>query len=321
MPDLNQRNPFIAKYTIQNSIWWIETANLGGIRQDTYSYPDKHFMSRWAGEIMNEYPNFSIVGEEWTNNPLLIAYWQRGNLNKDGYNSNLKSPMDFAMQETIVNGLIDEDTWNSGLIEIYKGLANDFTYVQPKDIMVFPDNHDMSRIFTQLKGDIANTKMAISYVLTIPRIPQIYYGTEILMHDFDNPGDHGLVRTDFPGGWQGDTVSAFTGEGLNDYQKDMQSFIKKVLNYRKDSKAIHEGKTVHFAPENGVYALFRMYKDEIVIHVINKNESPFELDLKRFEEIGLNGKTVENIITNQQFLWQDNYILKEKGTTILTTKL
>jgi glycosidase len=321
MPDLNQRNPFMANYTIQNSIWWIETANLGGIRQDTYPYPDKNFMSRWAGEIMNEYPNFSIVGEEWTTNPLLIAYWQQGNPNKDGYNSNLKSPMDFAMQEKIVKGLTNQEDWGSGFIEIYRALANDFAYVKPKDLMVFPDNHDMSRIYTQLNGDLASTKMALSYILTIPRIPQIYYGTEILMNDFEKPGDHGLIRTDFPGGWDGDAVNAFTGNGLAEDQKEMQAYLKKILNYRKTSQAIHDGKTIHFAPENGIYVLFRIYEDEIVVHIMNKNENPIELDLTRFEEIGLTGKNVTNIISNQQFFWGENITLNEKGSTILTTKL
>lgn len=321
MPDLNQRNPFMAKYTIQNSIWWIETANLGGIRQDTYPYPDKDFMSQWAGEIMKEYPNFSIVGEEWSYNPLLIGYWQHGANNRDGYNSNLKSPMDFAMQRLIVEALNEEEQWDTGLVKIYEGLANDFHYATPRDIMVFPDNHDMSRIFTQLHGDIANTKMAVGYILMLPRIPQIYYGTEILMHDFDKPGDHGLIRSDFPGGWDGDTVNAFTGEGLKDEEKDMQSYLKKLLNYRKTSKAIHEGKTVHFAPENGVYVLFRILGDETVMYIMNKNESPVVLDLGRFEEIGLKGKSVKNIITGHQFFWGDNITLKEKGSTILTTKL
>lgn len=320
MPDMNQRNPFMAKYTIQNSIWWIEMANLGGIRQDTYPYPDKDFMSEWAGEIMNEYPNFNIVGEEWTSNPLLIAYWQQGHPNKDGYKSNLKSPMDFAMQETIIKGLNNNEDWSSGLIEIYKGLANDFAYVSPKDLMVFPDNHDMSRIFTQLGGDIAKTKMALGYVLTMPRIPQIYYGTEILMEDFAKPGDHGLVRSDFPGGWEGDAINAFTGEGLSEAQKDMQSFLKKALNYRKTSPAIHDGETVHFVPENGVYVLFRIKGEEIVVHIMNKNEEPVELDLNRFDEIGLNGKTIFNIITGESFVWGDNLLLTEKGSTLLTTK-
>lgn len=321
MPDLNQRNPFMAQYTIQNSIWWIETASLSGIRQDTYPYPDKNFMSRWAGYIMNEYPNFSIVGEEWTNNPLLIAYWQRGNPNKDGYNSNLKSPMDFAMQEMIVKGLTDNESWGSGLIDIYRALANDFAYTNPKDILVFADNHDMSRIFTQLNGDITNTKMALSYLLTIPRIPQIYYGTEILMNDFDNVGDHGLIRTDFAGGWENDKINAFTGEGLSDDQKSMQLYLKKLLNYRKHSKAIHDGKTIHFVPESGVYVLFRIFKNETVVHIINKNEDAFKLDLNKFKEVNLKGKHVKNIITGSQLLWGDSLVIEERGSVILTTKI
>ena len=321
MPDLNQRNPFMANYLIQNSIWWIETLQLGGIRQDTYPYPDKEFMSHWAGAIMNEYPNFSIVGEEWSYNPLLIAYWQDGHINKDGYDSNLRSSMDFAMQKTIVDALNEEDFWGSGLDKIYEGLANDFAYASPKDILIFPDNHDMSRIFTQLGEDVTKTKMALSLILTLPRIPEIFYGTEILMNDTAKPGDHGLIRSDFPGGWEGDTVNAFTGEGLTDTQKDMQSYLKKLLNYRKTSKAIHEGKTIHFAPEHGVYVLFRISRDETVVHILNNNTSPIDLDLSRFEEVGLKGKTLKNIITGETFVWGDTLKLNKKGSLILTTKI
>ena len=321
MPDLNQRNPFMANYIIQNSIWWVETLQLSGIRQDTYPYPDKMFMSDWAGAIMDEYPNFSIVGEEWSYNPLLIGYWQKGHENKDGYQSNLRSTMDFAMQNNIVEALNQEESWDKGLVKIYEGLANDFAYASPKDIMIFPDNHDMSRIFTQLKGDVPNTKMALSYLLTLPRIPQLYYGTEILMDDFAKPGDHGLIRTDFPGGWEGDTVNAFSGEGLTDAQKYMQSFLKKVLNYRKTSAAIHDGKTMHFAPFMGTYVLFRSIKEETVVVIINKNETPMTIDLRRFEEVGLHGKTLKNIISGETFKWQDKIILNERGSLLLTTKL
>ena len=320
MPDLNQRNPFMAKYIIQNSIWWIETLGLGGIRQDTYPYPDKQFMSNWAGAIMNEYPKFSIVGEEWSYNPLLIGYWQKGAKNKDGYESNLTSTMDFAMQNNIVEAFNQHESYNSGLTKIYEGLANDFHYASPKDIMIFPDNHDMSRIFTQLKGDIVNTKMAISYLLMLPRIPQLYYGTEILMNDFAKPGDHGLIRTDFPGGWNGDIVNAFTGEGLSVEQKDMQLFFKKVLNFRKNSTAIHEGKTIHFAPENNTYFLFRMDEKETVVHIINKNEKPITIDLERFSEVGLKGKTVKNILTDETFIWDKTLEISNKGSLILTLK-
>ena len=321
MPDLNQRNPFMAKYLIQNSIWWIETADLGGIRQDTYPYSDKAFMSNWAGAIMNEYPNFSIVGEEWSYNPLLIGYWQDGAKNKDGYDSNLKSPMDFAMQRLIVEALNEEEKWDTGLVKMYEGLANDFHYVKPKDVMIFPDNHDMSRIFTQLNGDIANTKIALSYMLVLPRIPQLYYGTEILMNDFDKPGDHGLIRTDFPGGWEGDAVNAFTGEGLSEHQKDMQFYLKTLLNYRKTSQAIHKGETIHFGPEDGVYVLFRVYEDEIVIHIINKNKNSIKIDLTRFDEIGLNAKKVKDVISGTEFIWGNTLKLEQKGSFVFTTKL
>lgn len=321
MPDLNQRNPFMANYIIQNSIWWIETLGLGGIRQDTYPYPDKQFMANWASAIMNEYPNFSIVGEEWSYNPLLVGYWQTGANNKDGYESNLKSTMDFPMQKAIIDGINEDETWGTGLVKIYEGLANDFHYESPKDIMVFLDNHDEGRMFTALNEDITKAKMALSYMLMMPRIPQIYYGTEILMDDTANHGDHGLIRTDFPGGWQGDKVNAFTGEGLSSDKKEMQSFVKSVLNYRKDSKAIQEGKTVHFAPFMGTYFLFRVIEGETVVHIINKNEKPFNVDLKRYEEVGLNGKTLKNIVTGEEFVWGDVINFKEKGSIILTTKL
>jgi glycosidase len=320
MPDLNQKNPFMAKYIIQNSIWWIETLGLNGIRQDTYPYADKDFMSDWAGAIMKEYPNFSIVGEEWSYNPLLIGYWQTGANNKDGYESNLKSTMDFAMQRNVVDALNEEESWDKGLIKIYEGLANDFQYASPKDIMIFPDNHDMSRIYTQLKGDITNTKMALSTYLMLPRIPQLYYGTEILMEDFKMPGDHGLIRSDFPGGWKDDPVNAFTGKGLKTEQKDMQTFLKKFLNYRKNSKAIHDGKTVHFAPFKGTYVLFRILGDEVVVNIINKNNTPISIDLKRYSEIGLQGKTLRNILTGEDFVWGDTLQLLQRGSITFTTK-
>jgi glycosidase len=320
MPDLNQRNPFMATYITQNSIWWIETLGLGGIRQDTYPYPDKEFMSNWAGAIMKEYPNFNIVGEEWSYNPLLIGYWQDGKINKDGYDSNLRSSMDFAMQSLVVQALNEEESWDKGLIKIYEGLANDFAYHNPKDLMVFPDNHDMSRIFTQLKGDVVKTKMALSYYLMMPRTPQIYYGTEILMDDFAKPGDHGLIRTDFPGGWDGDSINAFTGKGLTKDQKDMQSFLKKLLNYRKASKAMHEGKTVHFAPRGGLYVLFRILGDEVVAIVLNKSERT-SVASAMMKEISIEGKEVKDIVTGKTFLFKGEIPINPKGVTLFTTKL
>ena len=321
MPDLNQQNPLLANYLIQNSIWWIETLDLGGIRQDTYPYPDKQFMADWASAIMDEYPNFSIVGEEWSSNPLLVGYWQQGANNKDGYESNLTSTMDFPMQKSIVEALNEKESWDNGLVKIYEGLANDFSYANPEKIMIFPDNHDMDRIFTQLKENVVNTKMALGYLLALPRIPQLYYGTEVLIENSAKPGDHGLIRTDFPGGWKEDQVNGFTGEGLTSDQAEMQSFLKKMLNYRKNSEAIHLGKTIHFAPENGVYVLFRIKNDEIVTVILNKNEQSISLNLSRFEEVGLTGKPVKNIITGETFIFENNLQINSKGVLLFSTKL
>ena len=318
MPDLNHKNPFMAKFITQNSIWWIEELGLSGIRQDTYPYADKAFLSDWAGAIMKEYPNFSIVGEEWSFNPLLIGYWQNDPKSKHNYVSNLSSTMDFAMLDNIKKGVAEEEAWGNGLIKIYDGLANDFHYPNPKAIMAMMDNHDMSRIYTELKGDIVKTKMALSTLLMLPRIPQIYYGTEILMQDFENPGDHGLIRTDFPGGWAGDQVNAFNGEGLNEDQKDMQNYLKTLLNFRKNSAAIHHGKTVHFAPNSGVYFLFRQIEDEIAFLILNKNEKPVSIDLNRFKELNFNGKTFQNVLTKEVFIWQDSLRLAKKGSYIFS---
>ena len=200
MPDLNQRNPYMANYIIQNSLWWIETLHLSGIRQDTYPYPDKTFMAKWAKSIMAEYPNFSIVGEEWSYNPLLVGYWQDGNKNKDGYRSHLTHTMDFPIQEALRKGIMHEEAWDTGLIEIYEAIANDFGYAAPEKIVAFLDNHDMDRAFTQYNEQAVNLKMALGVLLLLPRVPQVYYGTEVLIENTAQPGDHGLIRTDFPGG-------------------------------------------------------------------------------------------------------------------------
>ena len=311
MPDLNQNNAFLARYIIQNSIWWVETLQLHGIRQDTYPYPDKAFMSRWAEAIMNEYPNFNIVGEEWSTNPLLVGYWQQGQQNKDEYNSNLRSVMDFPMQMKIVQALNeDNEGWGNGLVKIYEGLANDFYYPEPKDVMIFMDNHDMDRVFTQLNENVTKTKMALGFILSLPRTPQVYYGTEILMENTDQRGDHGLIRTDFPGGWQDDTQNAFTGQNLSQNQLEFQSFLKKLLNFRKASLALKEGKMVHFSPFDGVYAVFRIHKDETTVSFLNTNSKTTTINLSRFDELGLSGKSFTEVIDEEDLLWKEQIELK-----------
>ncbi len=318
MPDLNQKNPFLAEYLIQNNIWWIETLQLGGIRQDTYPYPDKHFMSDWAKAIMIEYPNFNIVGEEWSTNPLIAGYWQSGQITPDGYESHLKSSMDFPMQQTIVEALNEDESWGSGLIKIYEGLANDFYYPRPNDMMIFPDNHDMDRIFTRLNEDITKTKMALALILTMPRTPQIYYGTEILMENTAKPGDHGLIRTDFPGGWAGDEVDVFQNKGLSDKQQDFKLFLKTLLNYRKNSNAIHQGKTKHFAPFDKVYTLYREFNDESILLILNKNQESIDIDLNRFQELNLKSQGQWKDIFSKKYIDMSNKLKVNPGVNLFS---
>jgi len=302
MPDLNQKNTFVAKYLIQNSIWWIEYAGISGIRMDTYSYPDMYFMSDWTKAIMTEYPNFNIVGEEWVNRPTTISYWQKGKQNANGYESDLKSLMDFPLQQALVTSLNKEKTWTSSWTDLYEVLAQDYLYPEPNNLVVFPDNHDMSRIYSQLNEDFGLFKLALTYIATVRGIPQIYYGTEILMK---NPGsdDHGLIRSDFPGGWPGDKINGFTGTGLSEKEEKAQRFIRKLFNWRKNSTVVHTGKLMHFAPNhnNEVYVFFRYDDTDMVMILLNKNENSVALNLDLYEEILGNTLSGKDILSETSF--------------------
>ena len=286
MPDLNQRNPFMETYLIQNSIWWIEYAGLSGIRMDTYPYPEKEMMARWNLRVLEEYPGFNNVGEEWHNDPAIVSYWQKGKKNVDGYDGQIPSMMDFPLQNAVSSGLRQPGT--DGLRQMYDALAMDFLYPDPTNLVVFPDNHDMSRFYMQVNQDFDLFKMGIAYFLTIRGIPQIFYGTEVLLtHSGD---DHGDIRKDFPGGWKDDPINGFTGQGLSDREKEAQAYIRQLLNWRKDKTVIHNGKTRHFLPFDGHYVYFRYNDEDMVMVVINKNDKETTLDTARLNEM-LNGKT------------------------------
>ncbi|NQV35474.1 MAG: glycoside hydrolase family 13 protein [Phycisphaeraceae bacterium] len=284
MPDMNQKNPLVADYLIQNSIWWIESINLGGIRMDTYSYADMTFMSDWTCAVMHEYPEFNMCGEEWSLNPAVLATWQKGKENADGYRSCLPGLLDFPLQHALTNALLKEEAWNGGMIELYEMLSNDFVYADPFKHVIFPDNHDMSRIFSQLNEDYGLFRLAMVYFATMRGTPQFYYGTEILM---SNTGDnsHGNIRSDFPGGWPGDPVNAFTREGLAPQQAAAQRFVKKLLDWRQSATVIHTGKLMHFVPRDGVYVYFRYNGTHKVMVVLNKSDKQQVIDLKQFSEV------------------------------------
>lgn len=319
MPDLNQGNSFLSKYLIQNAIWWIEYATLAGLRVDTYPYADKDFMSDWTKAIMDEYPKFNIVGEEWTTNPAITSYWQRGKVNHDGYVSHLPSLMDFPLQSALTEALNDDFGWGKGFVKSYKALANDFLYADPFNLVVFPDNHDMTRFFTQINNDLDLFKMGIIYYSTIRGIPQFYYGTEILMDSNKNPGNHGLIRSNFPGGWPGDQVNAFTGSGLNKNQIETLRFFKKLLNWRKNNEVIHYGKLIQFAPKfaEEIYSYYRTYNDKKVWVIFNRVDKTQVIDLNHFEEVHNGFKSGYEVLQEKKIILNDKLEIKGKSAMII----
>jgi len=287
MPDLNQNNKFMSKYLIQNAIWWIEYSGIKGYRVDTYPYSDKNFMSDWTYEIMNEYPHFNIVGEEWSDTPIVTSYWQAGKTNHDGYISYLPSLMDFPLQINFAEALNDEITWGNGFVKPYRTLASDFLYGDPYNLVVFPDNHDMTRFLTQVNNDLNLFKMGLVFYTTVRGIPQFYYGTEVLMNSNDNPRSHDVIRSEFPGGWNDHEVSALTGKGLTNDQIEFQNFFKKLLNWRKNNKVVHQGKFIHFTPkeQEEIYSYFRILGDKMVWTIFNRKDEAQLINLDKYQEV------------------------------------
>ncbi|SHI35525.1 Glycosidase [Tangfeifania diversioriginum] len=318
MPDLNQENEFMKNYLIQNSIWWIEFVGLEGIRQDTWPYPDKQMMTEWTHRVLEEYPDFNIVGEEWSLNPAIVSYWQKGQRNFDGYECHLPSLMDFPLQDAVSRALRENEDWGSGLVTLYEMLANDFLYPNPENLVVFPDNHDMSRFFVQMGEDVELLKMGIAYFLTTRGIPQLYYGTEVLM---SHPGDHhGDIRAEFPGGWADHDINAFTGEGLTSDQKEVQNYISTIQNWRKNKAVIHHGKLMHFVPENGIYTYFRYNENEVVMVVLNKNREGKTFPTERFSEIIEGYSSGKEIITSESISDLSELKVPAKAAMIIELK-
>ncbi len=291
MPDLNQENPLVAKYLIQTTLWWVEYAGLDGIRMDTYQYNYKDFMNNWLKIIKTEYPDLFIVGEVWMNDPEIISYWKKGNINRDGFSSELEYITDFPIQTSLNHVFSDY----RGIYELYNTVARDYLYDNPNTNMIFADNHDVTRIFTFCKNDINKYKQVVTFLLTARGLPQIYYGTEILM-----TGDHHeVLRADYPGGWEEDSVNAFTKEGRTNLQNDAFNYITKLLNWRKNTPVIHNGKTLHFLPYKDTYVYFRYDDKNCVMVAMNNGKEPVTLEYNRHSEILNNYKSGKEIITDK----------------------
>lgn len=321
MPDLNQRNPHLARYLIQNTLWWIEYAGLSGIREDTFGYADAGFLSAWAKAVLDEYPDFSMVGEEWSINPAVVAHWQRGKTNPDGHVPHMPSMMDFPVNLSLRTALQQPDVWDGGWLPLYEMLGNDFLYPDPGRLVVFAENHDTSRLLAHLNGDVGLWKVGMAYIATMRGTPQFFYGSEVLLQ---GPADRhdGELRKDMPGGWVGDAADAFTGAGLEARQREAQDWIRRLYQWRRRTPLLHDGKLMHFAPLNDeTYVYFRYAgtpdaPGKSVMVALNKGKEAKPLALERFAAF-LRGRTARDALTGEPVALGKTLTLPGKSATLL----
>jgi glycosidase len=283
MGDINEANPLVADYMIQNCIWWIEHGCIDDIRMDTYPYPDTYFMNQWATRITDEYPKLNLVGETMCDEPYLVAYFVKNHKNFNGFNSTGPSAFDFPLKKGILDGFNDDKVdYSHGLVKIYNTLAADFVYETPARNTTLLNNHDLTRVLTALKGNVNKNKMALAILLTTRGTPQLYYGEEWAMTgDVKNDAD---VRKDFAGGWAGDSSNFFTNKNISATQQDMFNYYQRLLQWRKTSTVIHNGRLTQFVPDSNVYVYFRHTPSAQVMVVINAHKHAKELKLDRFTE-------------------------------------
>ena len=316
MPDLNQRNPHVIKYLIQNSVWWIETVGIDGIRMDTYPYADREAMALWMKTLEREYPNFNTVGETWVTEPAYTAAWQKDS-KLSSINSYLKTVMDFAFYDRVNMAAREEtDDWWQGMNRVYNTLCYDYLYANPSSVLAFIENHDTDR-FLRNGTDTLALKQALALLLTINRTPQIYYGTEILMNGTKEVTD-GNVRKDFPGGFPGDKANCFTAEGRTRAQNDMFNWLSRLLHWRQGNEAIIHGKQVQFTPRKGVYVIARQAKGQNVLTVVNGTSEPAQMEVKRYAEIIGQATEATDILTGRKVALDKDVALQPRETLVLS---
>ena len=322
MPDLNQSNPLVLNYLTQNAIWWIEYADLDGFRVDTYSYNDKAGIAKWTKAITDEYPYFNIVGEVWMHDQAQISYWQKDSpiAKIQSYNSYLPSVMDFTMHDVFGNVFNEDNTnWNDGMFKFYENFVNDFLYDNPNNLLIFAENHDTNRFNYIYKNDLNKYKMAMTILATMRGIPQLYYGSEIGMAGDKGKGDAD-IRQDFPGGWASDKNNAFTASGRTAEQAKYFDFTAKVFNWRKSKSVIHNGKLMHYLPDNNVYVYFRYNDTESVMVVVNNSKDKQTLKLDRFKESLAPYSSGKDIISDANFDLKSELSIEGKSSLILELK-
>jgi len=315
MPDLNQKNPFVKNYLTQSHIWWIEYAGLDGFRLDTYAYNDPEFMAEWGKQIKAEYPRFTFFAETWVHGIPNQAFFTQGNTVNRGFDTELPGVTDFQTLWGINETLNGKFGWNDGVNKLYTTLASDFMYQDATRNVVFLDNHDLSRFYSVIGEDFDDYKSGIAWLLTTRGIPQLYYGTEILMKNFSNPD--GLVREDFKGGWTGDKENKFKAQGRTAKENEAFNFVRTLARYRKSNEVLQTGKMMQYVPENGIYVYFRYNADKTVMVIMNTNETASELPLKRFHERTNGFSKAVNVVSQEKINSLQTINIPAKTTWVL----
>lgn len=303
MADMNLDNPYLLNYFKQWAVWWIEYSNLDGFRVDTYPYNEKGPMSEWCKAVMAEYPNFNIVGEVWTSSIPQLAYWQGGNYNKDGFNSHLKSIMDFPLHDAIRAAMTEGGSkggWGQGMTRIYDVLSHDFVYHDLSNMMIMAANHDTDRIADVCEGDVKLMKIVHTLLCTMRGMPQILYGDELMFRSTDRSKGHPTLRVDFPGGWEGDEVNLFNRDEQTGDQKELFDYTRHLMNWRKSKEVIHTGKTLHFIDRDNTYAFFRYNDTDVVFVYVNNSDSERIVPWTRYSEISAELKEGRDVVTGEQ---------------------
>lgn len=321
MPDLNQRNPFVQNYITQNHIWWVEYAGIDGLRLDTYPYSDPVYMADWAKKMQAEFPTLGIFGETLVNSVASQAFFTGGNTVNGGFETNLPGITDAVLKDAIYEALNGKSGWTDGIYRLYATLAQDFLYKDPSKNVIFMDNHDMSRFYSMVNEDMSKYKAGLSLLLTMRGIPQVYYGTEILMKNYSNPD--GLVRSDFPGGWKEDKVNKFTPAGRTTAENEAFNYFRTLANFRKSSEALQTGKMTQYVPQDGIYVYFRYSESNPsapVMVVINTEDKENQLNTSRFSERIGNANSASNVMTGETLNDIKTIVVPAKGTLVLAIK-
>lgn len=300
MPDMNLDNPYLLQYFKQWAVWWIEYADLDGLRVDTYPYNEKLPMSEWCAAVRAEYPNINIVGECWTSSVPQLAYWQGGNANRDGFDSHLPSIMDFPLQEAIVQALpTDSLRWGEGMVRVYNALSHDFVYHDLSKMMIFLGNHDTERIADLVRRNPARVKLAMTMLATMRGIPQMFAGDELMFVSKDRSKGHGGLRVDFPGGWAGDEVDLFDPAQRTGDAADVYDWTSRLFNWRKTKPVIHDGRTMHFITRDNTYAYFRYDDTDAVFVYINNSRGAKRIPWAHYAEIAEGLHDGVNVMTGE----------------------